>query len=144
MVFKIFLGEPNHKCKRIYPQQKKTKNESTSFYLKKIACFEGLVFNISTKCLFCVVFLFNVPVKKIQSFWDGATNFWVLTITLGTLKCLAQGYYMVVVGFEPWTSRSRVRSSTTEPPQPPKCLYRSILNLDGLKVRRVHGVACER
>ena len=42
------------------------------------------------------------------------------TSTLGTLKCLAQGQYTVVVGFEPWTSRSGVRSSTTEPPRLPK------------------------
>ena len=53
-----------------------------------------------------------------QSFWDGATASWVFTSTLGTLKCLAQGHYMAVVGFKPWTSPSRVQSSTTEPPQP--------------------------
>ena len=53
-----------------------------------------------------------------QSFSDGATASWVFTSTLGTLKCLAQGHYTAVVGFEPWTSRSGVRSSTTEPPRP--------------------------
>ena len=42
-----------------------------------------------------------------QSFWDGATASWVFTSTLGTLKCLAQGHYMAVMGFEPWTSRGR-------------------------------------
>ena len=30
------------------------------------------------------------------------------------LKCLAQGHYTVVRGFEPWTSLSGVQSSTTE------------------------------
>ena len=35
------------------------------------------------------------------------------------LKCLAQGHHTVVVGFEPWTSLSGVRCSTTEIPQPP-------------------------
>ena len=54
-----------------------------------------------------------------QSFWDGATVSWVFTSTLGTLKCIAQGHYMA---FEPWTSRSRVRSSTPEPPRP-LCSY---------------------
>ena len=40
------------------------------------------------------------------------------TNTLGTLKCLAQGHYTAVVGFEPWTSRSVIRSSSTVPPRP--------------------------
>ena len=35
-----------------------------------------------------------------------------------SLKCLAQGHYMTVVGLEPWTSPSGVQRSTTEPPRP--------------------------
>ena len=65
-----------------------------------------------------LLFLFNVPVNNVQSFWDGATASWVFTTTLGTLICLAQGHYTAVVGLEPWTSRSGVHSSTTEPPRP--------------------------
>ena len=64
-----------------------------------------------------------------KSFWDGAIASWVFTSTLGTLKCLAQGHYTAVVGFEPWTSHFGVQSSTTEPPRPgpdlgPNCLKR--------------------
>ena len=34
-----------------------------------------------------------------QSFWDGATTFWVFTSTLETLKWLTQGHFTAVVGF---------------------------------------------
>ena len=34
-----------------------------------------------------------------QSFWDGAIASWVFTSTLGSLKCLAQGHYTMVMGF---------------------------------------------
>ena len=63
--------------------------------------------------MLCCCFLFNVPVNNVSVIWDGATASWVFTSTLETLKLLAQGHYTVVVGFEPWTSRS-----TTEPPRP--------------------------
>ena len=53
-----------------------------------------------------------------QSFWDGATAFWVLTSTLEILKSLAQGHNTAVVRFEPCTSFFGVRSSTTEPSRP--------------------------
>ena len=60
-----------------------------------------------------------------QSCWDGATASWVFTSTLGSLKCLVQGHFAAVVGFEHWTSRSGVRHYTTEPPRPlnlfPQC-----------------------
>ena len=56
----------------------------------------------------------------VQSFWNGATASVVFTSTLGAIKCLAQGHYTAVVGFEPGTSRSEVRSSsTTESKRPP-------------------------
>ena len=35
-----------------------------------------------------------------------------------SLKCLAQGHYTFVVGFEPWTSCPGVRRSTAGPPRP--------------------------
>ena len=38
------------------------------------------------------------------------------------VKCLAQGHNTAAVGFEPWTSRSGVRHSTTEPPRSPCAL----------------------
>ena len=69
-------------------------------------------------------FLFNAPVNNFQSCWDGATASLVFTSTLRSLKCLAQGHYTAVVGFEPWTSRSEVRRSTTEPPRLPSCTER--------------------
>ena len=54
-----------------------------------------------------------------QSCRDGATASWVITSTFGGVKCLAQGHNTAVVGFEPPTSRSGVRHSTTEPPRSP-------------------------
>ena len=60
--------------------------------------------------------LFNVPVNSFSVIWDGATASWVFTSTLESLKCLAQGHYTSVVGFETWISRSGVRRSTSEPP----------------------------
>ena len=61
-----------------------------------------------------------------QSCWDGATASWVFTITLGSLKCLAQGHYTAVVGFEPWTSRSGVWRYTTEPPHPRQIMRKPV------------------
>ena len=52
-----------------------------------------------------------------QSCRDGTKASWVFTSTLESLKCLAQGHYMAVIGFVPWTPRSGVRCSTTEPPR---------------------------
>ena len=66
-------------------------------------------------------FLFNNLVNNFQSFWNGASASWVFTKTWRTLKCLGQGNYTAVVGFEHWTSSSRARSSTTELPCP--CSY---------------------
>ena len=73
---------------------------------------------------FCFCFCLTSRSSIFQSFWGGATASCVFTSTLGTLKCLAQGHYTAVVGFEHWTSRSGVRSSTTEPPRPhsPVCV----------------------
>ena len=51
-----------------------------------------------------------------QSCRDGATASWVINQYFRGVKCLAQGHNTAVVGFEPWTSRSGVRHSTTEPP----------------------------
>ena len=52
-----------------------------------------------------------------QSCRDGATASWVINQYFRGVKCLAQGHNMAAVGFEPPTSRSGVRHSTTEPPR---------------------------
>ena len=54
-----------------------------------------------------------------QSCRDGATASWVINQYFRGVKCLAQGHNTAVVGFEPPTSRSGVRHSTTEPPRSP-------------------------
>ena len=53
-----------------------------------------------------------------QSCRDGATAFWVINQYFWGVKWLALGH-IAAVGFEPPTSRSGVRHSTTEPPRSP-------------------------
>ena len=55
-----------------------------------------------------------------QSCRDGATTSWVINQYFRGVKYLAQGHNTAAVGFEPPTSRSRVRHSTTEPPLSPR------------------------
>ena len=52
-----------------------------------------------------------------QSCRDGATTSWVINQYFQGVKCLAQRHNTAAVGFEPLTSRSGVRHSTTEPPR---------------------------
>ena len=54
-----------------------------------------------------------------QSCRDGATDSWVINQYFRGVKCLAQGHNTAAVGFEPPTSRSGVRHSSTEPPRSP-------------------------
>ena len=54
-----------------------------------------------------------------QSCRDGAIASWVINQYFRGVKCLAQGHNMAAVGFEPRTSHSGVRHSTTEPPRSP-------------------------
>ena len=54
-----------------------------------------------------------------QSCRDGATASWVINQYFRGVKCLAQGHNTAAVGFEPPTSRSGVRHTTTEPPHSP-------------------------
>ena len=70
-----------------------------------------------------------------QSCLDGATASWVINQYCRGVKCLAQGHNTAAVGFEPPTSRSGVRHSTTEPPRSPHflmarltCVYQKILS----------------
>ena len=79
-------------------------------------------------CVCVCVCVFSARSTLFQSFWDGATASWVFTSTLGILMCLAQGHYKAVVGFEPWTSRSGVRISTTEPPRPLSSFVGHVIN----------------
>ena len=55
--------------------------------------------------------------KIFQSCRDGAIASWVINQYFRGVKCLAQGRNTAAVGFEPRTSRSGVRHSTTEPPR---------------------------
>ena len=55
-----------------------------------------------------------------QSCRDGAIASWVINQYFRGVKCLAQGHNTAAVGFEPPTSRSGVRHSTTEPPRSPE------------------------
>ena len=75
-------------------------------------------------CLF--VLRLNVPVNNFQSCRDGATASWVINQYFQGVKCLAQGHNTAAVGFEPPTSRSGVRHSTTEPRAPPRQSWWSI------------------
>ena len=54
-----------------------------------------------------------------QSCRDGAAASWVINQYFRGVKCLAQGHNTAAVSFEPPTSRSGVRHSTTEPPRSP-------------------------
>ena len=66
--------------------------------------------------------LFNVPLNDFSVMLGWSHCFLGIYQCLESLKCLAQGYYTAVVGFEPWTMLSGVRRSTTEPPCPPQRL----------------------
>ena len=57
-----------------------------------------------------------------QSCRDGNTASWVINQYFRGVKCLAQGHITAAVGFEPPTSRSGVRHSTTETPRSPSTL----------------------
>ena len=61
-----------------------------------------------------------------QSCRDGAIASWVINQYFRGVKCLAQGHNTAAVGFEPSTSRSGVRHSTTEPPRSPFQDYESV------------------
>ena len=65
-----------------------------------------------------MVFMFNVPVNNFSVILGRSHRFLgIYQYFFGTLKFLAQGHYMAVMGFEPWTTCSGVRSFTTEPPR---------------------------
>ena len=75
-----------------------------------------------------------------QSCRDGATASWVINQYFRGVKCLAQGHNTAAVGFEPPTSRSGIRHSTTEPPRSPPALLDSG-NCGTLRAGSVLGVS---
>ena len=81
-------------------------------------------------CHDLVVLRRNVPVNNFSVMSGLSHRF--LGITLCTsafrgVKCLAQGHNNPDVGFEPPTSRSGVRRSTTEPPRSQSHIMRNLL-----------------
>ena len=65
---------------------------------------------------FCLCWGLTSQSTIFQSCRDGATASWVINQYFRGVKCHAQGHNTAAVGFEPPTSRSGVRHSTTEPP----------------------------
>ena len=82
-----------------------------------------LFFCLSTCCRWScqgwLVVLITSQSTIFQSCRDGAIASWVINQYFRGVKCLAQGHNTAAVGFEPRTSRSGVRHSTTEPPRSP-------------------------
>ena len=78
---------------------------------------------------FCLCWGLTSQSTIFQSCRDGATASWVINQYFRGVKCLAQGHNTVAVGFEPPTSRSGVRPSTTEPPRSPVYQSHPLLNV---------------
>ena len=75
-----------------------------------------------------VVLRLNVPVNNFSVMSGRSHRFLVINQYFRGVKCLAQGHNTAAVGLEPWTSRSGVRHSTTEPPRSPKQNWTLALN----------------
>ena len=73
----------------------------------------------SFKVFVCLCWGLTSQSTIFQSCRDGTTASWVINQYFRGVKCLAQGHNTAAVGFEPPTSRSGVRHSTTEPPCSP-------------------------
>ena len=80
----------------------------------------GNIPNTNTGVFFCLCWGLPSQSTIFQSYRDRATASWVINQYFRGVKCLAQGHNKAAVGFEPPTSRSGVRHSTTEPPRSPK------------------------
>ena len=76
-----------------------------------------------------------------QSCRDGATASWVINQSFLGVKCLAQGHNTAAVGFEPLTSCSGVRHSTTEPLRSPDfyCILNPIFTCNFLPLPWYHN-----
>ena len=73
-----------------------------------------------------------------QSCRDIATASWVINQYFRGVKCLAQGHNTAAVGFEPRTSRSGVRHSTTELPCVPYKKRESPVHINDAPNFRMH------
>ena len=71
------------------------------------------------KIVCLMVLRLNFPVNNFSVMSGRSHHFLGITSIFGGVKCLAQGHNTAEVGFEPPTSRYRVRGSTTEPPRLP-------------------------
>ena len=69
------------------------------------------------KIWFCLCWSLTSQSTIFQSCRDGATASWVINQYFRGVKCLAQGHNTAAVGFQPPTSRSGVRHSTTLQPR---------------------------
>ena len=67
----------------------------------------------------CLWLRLNVPVNNFSVMSGRSHHFLVINQYFRGVKCLAQGHNTAAVDFEPLTSRSGVRHSTTEPPRSP-------------------------
>ena len=76
-------------------------------------------FHRFTRWTFCLFWGLTSQSTIFQSCRDGAIASWVINQYFRGVKCLAQGHNTAAVGFEPPTSRSGFRHSTTEPPRSP-------------------------
>ena len=79
--------------------------------------------------LFCLCWGLTSQSTIFQSCRDGAIASWVINQYFRGVKCLAQGHSTAAVGFEPPTSRSGVRHSTTEPPRSPQWVIQALHSL---------------
>ena len=68
-------------------------------------------------CFVCLCWGLTSQATIFQSCRDGVTASWVMNQYFRGVKCLAQGHNTAAVDFEPPTSRSGVRHTTTEPPR---------------------------
>ena len=73
----------------------KLRNMTRARYLSVFIAFKGtsFLYFIWFGLVFCLTLLSTI----FQTCWDGATASWVLTSTLGSLKCLAQGHNTAIV-----------------------------------------------
>ena len=104
-------------------------------YTERFKCWNIVVFSAKTdvshlpnqsmvaisvmKLFVCLCWGLTSQSTIFQSCRDGATASWVINQYFRGVKCLAQGHNTAAVGFEPPTSCSGVRHSTTEPPCSP-------------------------
>ena len=100
----------------LYNRQKLICCINNGIKMKK-RCFWIALFKQEKLILFYFVCVEASQSTIFQSCRDGATASWVINQYFQGVKCLAQGHNMAAVGFEPPTSRSGVRHSTTEPPR---------------------------